>query len=366
MAGATAPGLAICTLLLLVFDVLSWALRFYVRLSRKAWGPDDWCMLIAIPIFAISTTGMLGIAFTGGGLRDDQLTSKQQETAMFWWFIMQTMWCLAAIPVKWSICFTLLRIANKQLLYTIPIYCCMGAVFLVMTSTTIYEFFHCDPVAMNWKPTKIPNGHCNAQSNITGFSFALSAVSIFTDWFCALVPIPLLWNVQMDTRIKLSVIALLSLGIIASIAPLVRLSITVNLSATKNFLYNAMDVAAWAQAEVGIGIIVANLPALRPLLEKVLSLRSTIRSDKRSKQQKSTDRYLELEEGLSSQKQHSKSASQKGTETRIYGGTTVAGDSNSTLGDDHSQKNIVTSSAQRDTGNGIMVDREVQIRVSQG
>jgi hypothetical protein len=168
----------------------------------------------------------------------------------------------------------------------------------------------------------------------------------------------------MDLRIKLSVLALLSLGIVASIAPLVRLSITVNLSATKNFLYNAMDVAAWAQAEIGIGIIVANLPALRPLLERIMSLRSTIRSDKRSKQQKSTDRYLELEEGHSSRKQKSTLASQKGTETRIYGGTTVAGDSNSTLDDDHSQKNIVAPSAQHGT-NRIVVDRAVQVRVSQ-
>lgn len=48
MAGATAPGLAICTLVLLVFDVATWILRFYVRLSRKAWGPDDWSMVVAI------------------------------------------------------------------------------------------------------------------------------------------------------------------------------------------------------------------------------------------------------------------------------------------------------------------------------
>lgn len=60
---------------------------------------------------------------------------------------MQTMWCLAAIPIKWAICFTLLRIANGQKLYVIPIYGCMAAVALVMASTTIYEFFHCTPVA---------------------------------------------------------------------------------------------------------------------------------------------------------------------------------------------------------------------------
>jgi hypothetical protein len=98
---------------------------------------------------------------------------------------MQTMFCLAAIPVKWAICFTLLRIAEKRKAYQWSIYAIMTAVFLVMASTTVYEFFHCTPIEMNWKA--VEGGSCKAQSNITGFSFALSAVSIFSDWFCALM-----------------------------------------------------------------------------------------------------------------------------------------------------------------------------------
>lgn len=59
-----------------------------------------------------------------------------------YWFIMQTMWCLAAIPIKWAIAFTLLRIANKRTAYRWSIYVMMAAVAIVMASTTIYEFFH--------------------------------------------------------------------------------------------------------------------------------------------------------------------------------------------------------------------------------
>lgn len=95
------------------------------------------------------------------------------------------MFCLAAIPVKWAICFTLLRIAEGRRVYEITIYIIMAAVAGVMASTTIYEFFHCTPLQMNWKP--VEGGSCKAQSNITGFSFALSAVSIASDWFCALM-----------------------------------------------------------------------------------------------------------------------------------------------------------------------------------
>ena len=110
---------------------------------------------------------MLRIAYTGGGKRDVNLTTEKREHAMFvstifqdfsnvpsadlckWWFIMEIMFCLAAIPVKWAICFTLLRIADGRKIYVWSIYTVMAAVAIVIASTTIYEFFHCTPVRMN-------------------------------------------------------------------------------------------------------------------------------------------------------------------------------------------------------------------------
>jgi hypothetical protein len=73
--------------------------------------------------------------------------------------------------------------------------------------------------------------------------------------------------VQINIRVKISIVALLGLGIFASTAAIVRLTVTLNLSATTDFLYCAMPVAAWAHAELGLGVILANLPALRPLVE---------------------------------------------------------------------------------------------------
>ena len=161
---------------------------------------------------------------------------------------------------------------------------------------------------------------------------------------------------QIDFRVKLSIIALLGLGIFASTAAIVRLTVTVNLSATTDFLYYAMPVAAWAHAELGLGVILANLPALRPLLEKLLSLRSTIRSSGKRTNDKTGDRYLELEEGIRSRKSGSVLASLgtgkgKGNETRIYGGD---------LADSKSTKHIVAT-GQKQNANGIEVEREFHI-----
>lgn len=53
------------------------------------------------------------------------------------------------------------------------------------------------------------------------------------------------------------------------------------------------------RGRTGLGVILANLSALHPLLEKTISLRSTLRSDgKRSgySDPKSSDNYLELGE----------------------------------------------------------------------
>lgn len=58
-------------------------------------------------------------------------------------------------------------------------------------------------------------------------------------WFS---PIPLLWNIQINLRVKCSIIALLGLGIFASTAAIVRLTVTVNLSTTTGFLYSPIPV----------------------------------------------------------------------------------------------------------------------------
>ena len=49
MAGfkENAPGLLACVLVLMIPGYVTLGLRVYVRLSKKAWGPDDWCMAYA-------------------------------------------------------------------------------------------------------------------------------------------------------------------------------------------------------------------------------------------------------------------------------------------------------------------------------
>jgi hypothetical protein len=59
--------------------------------------------------------------------------------------------CLAAIPVKWAMCFTLLRAAENRRTYQVSTWIIMAMAFLVMASTFVYESIHCTSMKMNWK-----------------------------------------------------------------------------------------------------------------------------------------------------------------------------------------------------------------------
>lgn len=76
----------------------------------------------------------------------------------------------------------------------------------------VVVFTTCRPMAFTWDKT-IPGGKCSSLEMIIALSYVVSAVNIVTDWSCALMPVLILWNLQMRRRVKATVCVLLSMGI---------------------------------------------------------------------------------------------------------------------------------------------------------
>ncbi|EOA84170.1 uncharacterized protein SETTUDRAFT_92484 [Exserohilum turcica Et28A] len=237
----TSYPMALSVLIPLPLDIISTILRFWIRTKRNAWGPDDWAMLINVPFWSVSTIATLGMAWSGIGQYDATLTPEQYTNSLRWFYIFQEPWCFTLITIKCSIGFALIRISTSK--------------------------------KRNWDP-KMP-GKCNDRSIQTVLSYAVVVVSISTDWVFATLPIFLLWNVQLDWRVKGSVMAMLGLGIFASIAPIVRLKFLIGLNDASRLLENLSDILAWASAEMNVGMFVANLPACHPLLKHAIARFST-------------------------------------------------------------------------------------------
>jgi hypothetical protein len=152
-----------------------------------------------------------------------------------YFFFFEVFYCAAIIPIKASISFMLIRIASNRNTYVYSLYV-VSAMFVTMNLIALlYIIFQCQPVQFAWD-TSIKGGKCNPAQTLADIYYATTAVNIATDWFCALLPVPLLWNVQLNRNAKLSVGVILGLGALASLSACVRLVYTVNLTNTDEYL----------------------------------------------------------------------------------------------------------------------------------
>jgi hypothetical protein len=114
--------------------------------------------------------------------------------------------------IKLSIALFLMRIAVQQRYMWILR---VSIVIVTIWSTAIffYTVFQCTPVQAQWDYT-IPGNHCVSSESFVSAAYSVSVMSILSDWLYALLPIPMIWSVQMSIQRKVTVFFLLGLGIL--------------------------------------------------------------------------------------------------------------------------------------------------------
>ncbi|KAJ5654657.1 hypothetical protein N7490_001660 [Penicillium lividum] len=265
-----APSLAGSTIMLTVLALLTYGLRVYCRLTRKSWGTEDWIMTAALVPFAVLVAGCIGGAFNGIGIRNSTLAEPGNEkyTALGkkFFLVFEVGYCSAIIPIKLSISWMLIRVAGKRKTYLYIQYVVIVTFVVMNIIALIFILTNCIPVSAAWSTEALENGgHCKPGYVLADVYYACTAVNIVTDWVTACLPIPLLWNVQINRNTKISIVALMGLGIFASLSACVRLKYTVALTNQNDYLYSVANVVIWGFAENGIGMIVGNVATLRPL-----------------------------------------------------------------------------------------------------
>jgi hypothetical protein len=111
--------------------------------------------------------------------------------------------------VKISIGLLMLRIVVARR-YTYIIIGSMVLVALWSLAEWFFVIFQCRPVQFQWDAT-IEGGICTG--NFISAALAFSAMSIVSDWFYALLPVPVLWPLKINLQSKISIGLILSLGI---------------------------------------------------------------------------------------------------------------------------------------------------------
>lgn len=263
------PQLQAACITLVTAAIISTALRCYVRIRLvKNFGFDDWCMLAALTSFILFVTcALIGVHYGTGRHHADLANEDIVQAMKYWWFCY--MWyCLAMIASKISIGYFLLRITVRKLdvwiIYSVMVITVLtGVVFFFVT------LFQCNPINYFWlRFDDGASGTCVDAKVIMALTYLYSVFSVISDFTCAILPMFLIWKLNMGRKTKLALIPIMTMACIASAAVVVRFPFVKNFD-NPDFLWATVDIAIWSNTEQGLAITAGSLATLRPLLRQL-------------------------------------------------------------------------------------------------
>ncbi|KAG6241642.1 hypothetical protein E4U24_006023 [Claviceps purpurea] len=276
---SNASNLVITCIAMLVTSWIAVGIRTFTRvLLMKGYQADDILMLIAQAIFTVTCSIQFVGVQSGVGRHNASFTNEDDlVAAIMWQALGVAIYILNMMFIKLSIGVFLLRIATQKA-YIWAIRIVLVIITLWSIGLFIWNLFQCTPIEKQWD-FRITDGQCAGAGEVLTAAYALSVMTIVTDWFFALIPIPMLWGVKMSTQAKTTVILILSLGIFASVATLIRFRFLTSIERTDDILFRATNASIWSLVEVGVAIIASSLATVRPLLRS-LKIRGFVSVDK--------------------------------------------------------------------------------------
>lgn len=161
---------------------------------------------------------------------------------------------------------------------------CYGALlFILLPSTVILllTIFSCQPVAYFWD-RDIHGGTC---INVSALAFANSGFALAQDVALIMMPIFMLWGLNMSRKKKIFIGTMFAVGSLGLIATILRLRTLSVFGSLNDPTFDYIPVVYWTVIELAAGIITSCMPSIRILLEKFfkvfhLSLNRTEGSDR--------------------------------------------------------------------------------------
>ncbi|KAM0553295.1 hypothetical protein ACHAPJ_007308 [Fusarium lateritium] len=255
-----------------VTSVLVVCLRIYVRaglsgVSPRLLGFEDYLAVLAtVPLIPAVAFAILAARY-GVGCHDRNIPSpmyliRATEYQTYW----EVLYFISSTIIKCAIGFTCIRLDRRKRV-TIPIYVNMSVMVIVTVLALVFVFANCKPFAATWNPAL---GTCQKTVSLQTVSYIVSAIQMATDWACAIIPFFIVAGLQMSRRRKISVIAILGLGVSASIATCIRMPYLKYYDIVKyphGTAYHLGVVSITSNVECCLGIIACSLPPLRKLFK---------------------------------------------------------------------------------------------------
>ncbi|OQD90411.1 hypothetical protein PENANT_c001G08835 [Penicillium antarcticum] len=230
--------------------LLAVCLRFYVRLTTKRtpWW-DDYTVLASVLLTAVY--GGLTIAQTRWGMGLSQAYFPEENVIPF-----------SKIQYAGGPVYTLDLLAFKVAL--LASYLRIGG-FLIFTFIISAS---CRPVAKQWDMSV--EGTC---IDTVSFYYALAGTNLGFDILVIILPLPVLWKLQLQRKQKLVLTAIFALGFFITIIQIIRIFSVKNLKTVTD----SQGLICWSIVEVSLGAVITCIPTYGPLFKSFASTISSYR-----------------------------------------------------------------------------------------
>ncbi|KAF9700165.1 hypothetical protein EKO04_001959 [Ascochyta lentis] len=261
--------LKIASIATIVLATLFLSLRLYSRWlkTRRLCSDDAYAIIAAVLLITVSII-ILEMSLKGFGLHYWNVPTSNAVILLKLFYVCQMLYVAVQIFSKVAILAFYSRLFPDFIRWfrwsvrgMVAFMFVHGFVFFLLV------VFQCWPVRSIWDKT-VTDAKCLPVSAVIGFTGA--ALSIVEDIIILLLPLPVVWKLQMSIRKKIGVILLISVGSFASITSIIRLKFVVKYSNSFDSTWDNVDVIKWSLIEILAACICGNLLPLRPLIEQVM------------------------------------------------------------------------------------------------
>lgn len=157
---------------------------------------------------------LLGVNHGLGKHVEDVLPEHRIE-ALRWKWAGQVSYVIGSTLIKFVAALLLLRLFKGQKWQRNSLIVIMVLVGLVQTGYLFIAIFQCTPVPFYWfryTEDAPVDGQCLQPAMATIPTYVSILLGVVSDWYLALLPITLVWNIRMEKKAKISIVAVLAIG----------------------------------------------------------------------------------------------------------------------------------------------------------
>ncbi|KAI3394091.1 hypothetical protein diail_3215 [Diaporthe ilicicola] len=239
-------------------------LRTLSKLMTRTLYAEDHIITFAVTLAMAPFVCVLYMAVLGFGSHLWSLKDGALLQILRLFYASEIVYVVVLALIKVSIITMYIRIFWAYRPFYIACYVVLTFVILSSSIITILTILSCRPVQFFWN-RDILGGAC---LDITALAYANSGLAVFQDLIIVVLPMFMLWNLQMSRKKKVFIGIMFALGGVGLLATIARLQTLKNFGTTVDPTWGWVPVVYWTSVELAAGIIASCLPAVRILLER--------------------------------------------------------------------------------------------------